>query len=135
MTVCNYHAMKEETPAAVYVAESNYEDEYGNSEVNFTNRRLKENSRGRVAYRGGYRQRDLSGKGSLGDSRGMNKHNQGLFNFRNKCFVCEQNGCRAWKHDKGKRLDARKRWKSRSSVYITASLDAQDEDEDNTIKD
>ncbi|RKF74040.1 hypothetical protein GcM1_241065 [Golovinomyces cichoracearum] len=92
MAVSNYHTIKEDAPAAAYMAESNYEDEYGNSEVNFTNRRFKEDFRGRGAYRGGYRQRDLSSKGSPGDSRGMKKHKQSLYNSRNKCYVCEQKG-------------------------------------------
>ncbi|RKF80128.1 hypothetical protein GcM1_196018 [Golovinomyces cichoracearum] len=112
-------------PISTYIAESYLE-------VNFNNRRFKDSYRSREGSRSGSRHKGLlsTGRESPHDVTGSDKNKQGLFKFGNKCYVCGQEDCRAWKHNKDQRHNAKKRWESRSHTYITESLDAKDvEDE------
>lgn len=118
MAVSNYHALKNDPTSATYISDNYHDNDCNDSEVNFT----------------GLGQRGVSSRSSPGNSRNRNEDKKDLYNFNNRCYVCGKEDCRAWKHDKDSRLDARKRWKSRSNAYITASLDVQDvqEDDDKT---
>ncbi|RKF79251.1 hypothetical protein GcC1_048033 [Golovinomyces cichoracearum] len=132
MAVSNYHAIKKE-PISTYIAESYLEDNEKSPEVNFTNRRFKDNYRSRGGSRSGYRHKELLGtsRESPHDVTGSGKNKQGLFNFGNKCYVCGQEDFRVRKHNKDQRHNTRKRLESRSHTYITESLDAQDVEDEN----
>ena len=138
MAVSNYQAIREDTSSSAYIAENyleNDNDTVDNPEVNYTNRRFKNNYRGREKLQGSYRRKEIHSNVSSNDDRKINGTGHNFFKFGNNCYVCGRENCRAWKHDKDQRINARKRWESRSNTYIIESLDAQDAECENDSTD
>ncbi|RKF65347.1 hypothetical protein OnM2_009011 [Erysiphe neolycopersici] len=88
-----------------------------------------------VRFQSSYRRKGIHTKVSSNDDRKLNGTGNGLFKFDNKCYVRGKENCRALKHDRDQRLNARKRWENRSHTYIIESLDAQDAESENESTD